>query len=106
MNSLMLPMFTSLTFSIGTTRFLMQNFYRESQALIALLPKFLTEQRQGSALPKAAAQCRARELSRRGRRPWLAAAKRAERNRHVVRLAPRAHLRKSSSTQSGNNKAR
>jgi len=30
------------------------------------LPKFLTEQRQGSALPKAAAQCRARELSREG----------------------------------------
>ncbi|MGZ7040847.1 MAG: hypothetical protein ACXVH7_03550, partial [Thermoanaerobaculia bacterium] len=73
-------------FSIQTCSLLMQNFYRGSQALIALSAEnFFTVRRQGSALPGSAVLCRAKELPQQAQPPWLGAAEPAGRHRHVAR---------------------
>jgi len=61
MNWLMLPIFTSPSFAMALLA-LMQNFYRGSQALIAIFKEIFMARQRGFALPVFPALSQAKEL--------------------------------------------
>jgi hypothetical protein len=61
MNWLMLPIFTSPSFAMALLA-LMQNFYRGSQALIAISGEIFMVRQRGFVLPVFRALSRAKEL--------------------------------------------